>query len=81
MIENVVSVIGIEWLAAAQGCDFHAPLLSSERLEAVRAILRAEVPHLEEDRYLHPDMAKANALVRSGALVAACADLLPTIAV
>jgi histidine ammonia-lyase len=35
-------VIGIELLAAAQGCDFHAPLASSPALEAVPGrLLRA----------------------------------------
>ena len=43
MVENATAVIGIELLAAAQGCDFHAPLTSSAPLEAVRALLRAEV--------------------------------------
>ncbi len=41
MAENAMAVIGIELLAAAQGCDFHAPLASSPPLEAVRALLRA----------------------------------------
>ena len=36
-------------------------------LEAVRALVRAEVPHLDDDRYFHPDMEAAIALVRSGA--------------
>ena len=66
MVENATAVIGIELLAAAQGCDFHAPLRSSDPLERVRALLRAEVPHLDEDRHMHPDMEAANALVRSG---------------
>ena len=79
MVENASAVIGIEWLAAAQGCDFHAPLLSSASLEEVRAMLRKEVPHLDEDRYFHTDMATAIALVRAGALVAACDNLLPVI--
>ncbi|HEX4765172.1 MAG TPA: histidine ammonia-lyase [Lichenihabitans sp.] len=73
MIANATAVIGIELLAAAQACDFHAPLASSAPLEAVRATLRARVPHLDDDRYVHPDMEEANALVRSGALVAAAA--------
>ena len=34
MAENAANVIGIELLAAAQGCDFHAPLQSSERAGA-----------------------------------------------
>ncbi len=80
MVENASAVIGIELLAAAQGCDFHAPLESSQVLESVRKILRAEVPHLDDDRHFHPDMEKAIALVRTGALVdAAQAIELPTI--
>lgn len=68
MADNLSSIIGIEYLAAAQGCDFHAPLLSSTALEAARAQLRRQVPKLDEDRYFHPDMAAATALVKSGAL-------------
>jgi histidine ammonia-lyase len=80
MAENVVNVIAIELLAAAQGCDFHAPLRSSPILEEVRAALRAKVPHLEDDRFLAPDIAEAAALVRSGALAAATgAGLMPAV--
>jgi histidine ammonia-lyase len=68
MVTNTAAVVGIELLAAAQGCDFHAPLKSSGVLEQVRALVRAEVPHLEEDRELAPDIAKAIVLVRSGSL-------------
>ena len=68
MAQNTAAVIGIELLAAAQGCDFHAPLKSSVALERIRAMVRAEVPHLDEDRELAPDIAKAIALVRSGRL-------------
>ena len=68
MVENATAVIGIELLAAAQGCDFHAPLTSSPSLEAVRNLLRAKVPHLTDDRHFHPDIEAANALVRSGAV-------------
>jgi histidine ammonia-lyase len=71
MARNAANVVGIELLAAAQGCDFHAPLASSAALEAVRARLRAQVPTLQEDRYFHPDMVAATALVRGGALVEA----------
>jgi histidine ammonia-lyase len=80
MIDNATAVIGIELLAAAQGCDFHAPLASSAALEAVRALIRREVPHLDDDRHLHPDIDKAVALVRSGALADAVGrDMLPAI--
>jgi len=71
MVENACGVIGIELLAAIQGCDFHQPLTSSLPLETVRALVRKDVPHLDDDRYFHPDMAKAIALVTSGAIVKA----------
>lgn len=74
MADNLANIIGIEYLAAAQGCDFQLPLRSSETLEAARALLRAEVPTLDEDRYFHPDMAAATRLITSGA-VAALANL------
>ncbi len=74
MARNAASVIGIELLAAAQGCDFHRPLRSSARLEAARAMLRAEVPGLGPDRYLHPDISAATAMIRSGALTAAVGE-------
>ncbi|MEZ5782487.1 MAG: histidine ammonia-lyase [Rhizobiaceae bacterium] len=75
MIENATAVVGIELLAAAQGCDFHRPLASSTPLDAVRALLRAEVPHLDDDRHFHPDMEKANVLVRSGKVLAAASTV------
>ncbi|GAO55535.1 histidine ammonia-lyase [Novosphingobium sp. MD-1] len=80
MARNASAVIGIEALAAAQGCDFHAPLASSAALEAARALIRAHVPHLEDDRHFHPDMEAANALVRSGALATATGADLPGVA-
>ena len=53
---------------------------SSTVLQAAHACLRADVPHLSDDRHFHPDMEAANRLVRSGALVAIAGDLLPGVA-
>ncbi len=79
MAENLAQVVGIELLAAAQGCDFHAPLASSAPLEQVRRRLRDVVPRLEEDRYLAPDIAYAAGLVRSGAAAEAVGVELPAL--
>ncbi|MFL5204638.1 MAG: histidine ammonia-lyase [Microvirga sp.] len=80
MAANAANVIGIELLAAVQGCDFHAPMKSSERLERARALLRTAIPHLDNDRHMAPDMQQATALVVSGALAeAAGVDLLPLV--
>ena len=67
MNDNLRAVIAIEWLAAVQGCDFW-PMPSSTPLEAARATLRANVPHLDEDRYFAPDIKAAIALLGAGAL-------------
>ena len=68
MIDNVAHILGIEWLAAAQGIEFLRPLRSSAPLEAAHALLRQHSPAVPEDRYLAPDIHAAGALVRGGAL-------------
>jgi len=77
MIENTAAVVAIELLAAAQACDFHAPLRSSVPLEAVRATLRERVGKLDDDRYMHPDLNAAIELVRAGSIAAAVGVRLP----
>jgi histidine ammonia-lyase len=80
MADNCRSIVGIELLAAAQGCDFHHPLSSSPSLEAVRALVRRHVSHLEDDRHFHPDLARAADLLGRNAVVDAVApDILPTL--
>jgi histidine ammonia-lyase len=81
MAENLTQILGIELLAACQGSDFHAPLLSSEPVERVRRLLRAQVPRLDDDRYLAPDIAAAADLVRSGAVIDAAGVALPEVLV
>ena len=75
MAANVDSVLGIELLAGAQGCDFLLPLRSSAPIEAVRALLRERVPTLTEDRHMAPDMALATTLVAHGTLLASVPPL------
>ncbi|MGC8470277.1 MAG: histidine ammonia-lyase, partial [Acetobacteraceae bacterium] len=80
MAENVAHILGIEALAAAQGCDFHQPLASGPALERARAAIRAVVPPLGPDRFIAPDLAAAAAIVRDGTLAAAVgARMLPGI--
>ncbi len=80
MAANAAGVIGIELIAAAQGCGFHAPLHSSARLERAVALLRTGVPPLAGDRYLADDIRFATTLVTSGQLAdAAGASDLPGI--
>jgi histidine ammonia-lyase len=69
MAQNAKAIVGIELLAAAQGCDFHRPLKSSAALEGVRAVVRDRVAALDEDRYLHTDLNEAIDLVHEGTIV------------
>ena len=81
MAANCAGVIGIELLAAAQGCDFHTGLRSGAALERVRSALRVEVPMFQDDRHFAPDIRAATDMVASGALAeAAGAAVLPWVA-
>ena len=64
----MTTILGIEWLASAQGIEFLRPLTSSPALERAHALLRTECPAMLTDRYLAPDIERASALVRRGAL-------------
>jgi histidine ammonia-lyase len=69
MARNLSVILGVEALCGAQGVEFRAPLRTSPRLAGVIARLRAEVPPLGQDRLMAPDMERAAALIRDGALV------------
>jgi len=81
MISNVSVILGIEWLASAQGVEFLRPLRSSAALEQAHALLRAECAAMPTDRYLAPDIERATALVTTGALSSVFRNLdgLPTL--
>jgi histidine ammonia-lyase len=66
MADNTATILGIEWLAAAQGVDFHRPLATSPRLQKTHATLRAKVPFYDRDRLFAPDIEAASHLVVQG---------------
>ncbi len=68
---NLVNILAIELLCAARGIEFRAPLHTSAPLQRVINRLREDVPTLENDRYMAPDIAHAAHLIASGAMVAA----------
>ena len=69
MVENLSVVLGVEAICAAQGIGFRAPLETSAPLRAVIARLREDVPPLEADRYMAPDLAAAARLMAGGAFL------------
>jgi len=70
LCENTSCILAIELLAAAQGVDLRAPIVTSERLQQVMREIRARVPHYDIDRYLAPDIAAMTEAVRSGVIAA-----------
>jgi histidine ammonia-lyase len=75
MVRNAAGVVGIELLAAAQGCDFHRPLRSSAPLERVREAVRAQVHAIDIDRYFHPDLVRAVGMVTQAEILAVTPDV------
>ena len=71
IVSNVESILALEWLAAAQGREFHAELKAGPGAEAARRLLRSRVPPLLRDRFLKDDIEAARELLQSGALVLA----------
>lgn len=68
---HVEAVLAIELLCAAQGMHLRRPLTADPGVEAAVACIREEVPPLEADRLLHPDIEAVTEMVRSGRLLAA----------
>ncbi len=64
VVENVWTVLAIEWMTAAQAMEFRRPLKTSSYLETKLEAYRQIVPALEADRVLYPDIAKTRDFVQ-----------------
>jgi histidine ammonia-lyase len=69
-IEGLSSVLAVELLTAARALDLRAPLRPAPATAAAVAALRIHVPGPGPDRHLAPEIAAAEDLIRSGALLA-----------
>lgn len=72
MIDNLSYLLGIEIMTAVQGLDFRSPHRSSPLLCTVQGLVRDKIPHLEQDRFLAPDLEKMADLIKQETLLAAC---------
>jgi histidine ammonia-lyase len=63
---NAAGVVAVELIAAAQGVDYHAPLKTSAKLQAIHATVREIGPHFTSDHYWASDMAALQAAVLGG---------------
>jgi histidine ammonia-lyase len=71
ILENVKKVLAIELLTAAQGVDFRKPLKLGKGTSAAYEVIRARVPFMEEDEFLHPYIQEMVQLVDEGTIVIA----------
>jgi len=80
MLDNVMTIVAIELLAAAQGIEFHRPQRSSEVLERAIARIREVSPPYEEDRSLKDDVDAVTALIDAGQFSERARSILPSYA-
>jgi histidine ammonia-lyase len=75
VLANLRRILAVELVCAAQALDFRQPLAPGPATGAVRALLRERVPTLEADRPVAPDLAAAEELLASGAVVERAASV------
>lgn len=63
ILENLKTIIAIEWMTAAQALDLRKPVKSSPKVEKMLAAYRKEVSMLEEDRVLYIDLKKTKSFL------------------
>jgi len=65
---NAAGVIAVELMAGAEGIDYHAPLKTSPKLQAIHARIRALSPHFTADRYWADEMRRLQDAVLAGGI-------------
>ena len=70
ILDNAYGVLGIEFMAAAQGLDFRT-FAFGKGVETARSVIRKHVPHLDVDRPLNADHNTIKALVQSAEILEA----------
>lgn len=69
LLDNVRRILAVELVIAARAIDLRSPLTPSPRTASAIELLRVDVPGPGADRYLAPELAAAEQLLRSGGLV------------
>jgi histidine ammonia-lyase len=78
MTNNLLNIIAIEFLAAAQGIDFRKPLHSSGSLQQAHSALRARIPFATQDRLLAEDIEATAEVIRTPTVQDLASFLLPS---
>jgi histidine ammonia-lyase len=71
VVGNVLNILTIELLCAAQGLDLRPDLAPGRGVVAAHRFIRSIVPHLDEDRVLADDIRRLAEKVEDGSLITA----------
>ena len=71
VLDNLTHILAVELVASARAQDLRRPLKASPATAAVRDLMRKQVLGVGPDRFLAPELAAAEELIRSGAVVEA----------
>ncbi|AKU90505.1 histidine ammonia-lyase [Vulgatibacter incomptus] len=71
VVEHVRSVLAIELLASAQALDMRKGLRPGVGVAAAHEVIRSEIPHMDNDRELHLDIAAVSRMIDDGRILAA----------
>lgn len=74
MNRNLMNILAVEYLCAARGIEFRAPLKTSQALQQAINLLRKQVSSLKQDRYIASDISASAQLIASGMLERACTE-------
>ncbi len=66
IVWNVEGILAVELFAAAEGIAFHAPLKPGRGVAKGVAILRSQIPALDEDRSLKKELETIGGMIREG---------------
>ncbi|MGV1768360.1 HAL/PAL/TAL family ammonia-lyase [Rhizobium rhizogenes] len=67
-VSNLIDILSVELLCAAQALDFHRPLKAGRATGAARDLIRTVVPFREGDKEMYPDLAAVRSLFENGRL-------------
>ena len=76
VLDNVERILAVEVCAAARAQEMRRPLDASPATAAVREVLRKQVKGAGPDRFIAPELAAAEQLIRSGAIVDAAESVI-----
>jgi len=80
VLKNLERILAVEALCAAQALELRVPLRPGPATSTILKRIRRDVPFTEKDRFLAPDLRKAEELVRTGELVRSAGDVLGPLA-